>query len=187
MKDIPDEQIVKDLRLEAKISTSNMHLYDPEGKIKKYNTPESIIEEFYPVRLKFYERRKEAIVVDQTLKLKRLENKLRFIELVGDGKLRVFRRNRADVISDVAQLGLDAMTEENGSDPQTPSYDYLLSMPINSLTIEDIEVLQAEFTERKEALENFRQTTPEQFWEEDLKSFLEALEVRVIVTVMLLY
>ena len=45
-------------KLTGKISTSNMILFDFEGKIKKYDSPEAILEEFYPVRLAYYQKRK---------------------------------------------------------------------------------------------------------------------------------
>lgn len=45
-------------KLTSKINTSNMICFDFEGKIKKYGSPEEIIEEFYPKRLAFYQKRK---------------------------------------------------------------------------------------------------------------------------------
>lgn len=45
-------------KLTGKISTSNMMCFDFDGKIKKYETPEEILEEFYPVRLAYYQKRK---------------------------------------------------------------------------------------------------------------------------------
>jgi DNA topoisomerase II len=45
-------------KLTSKISTSNMICFDFEGKIKKYNSPEEIIEDFYPKRLAYYQKRK---------------------------------------------------------------------------------------------------------------------------------
>lgn len=45
-------------KLTTKINTSNMICFDPEGKIKKYNSPEQILEEFYPLRLAYYQKRK---------------------------------------------------------------------------------------------------------------------------------
>jgi len=38
-----------------------------EGKIKRYATPEAIIEDFYPARLAFYQKRK---VSDVTMSLR---------------------------------------------------------------------------------------------------------------------
>jgi DNA topoisomerase-2 len=45
-------------KLIGKISTSNMICFDFEGKIRKYDSPEEILEAFYPVRLAHYQKRK---------------------------------------------------------------------------------------------------------------------------------
>ena len=45
-------------KLTSKISTSNMICFDFEGKIKKYNSPEEVLEDFYPIRLAYYQKRK---------------------------------------------------------------------------------------------------------------------------------
>jgi DNA topoisomerase-2 len=47
--------------LSSKLSTTNMMLFDFEGKIKKYDSPEEVIEEFYPMRLAYYQKRKVRI------------------------------------------------------------------------------------------------------------------------------
>ena len=45
-------------RLTSKINTGNMICFDFEGKIKKYDTAEDLLEDFYPVRLAYYQKRK---------------------------------------------------------------------------------------------------------------------------------
>ena len=45
-------------KLSSKLNTSNMICFDFDGKIKRYDSPEEIIEEFYPVRLAYYQKRK---------------------------------------------------------------------------------------------------------------------------------
>jgi DNA topoisomerase-2 len=45
-------------KLTSKINTSNMICFDFDGKIKKYQSPEEIVEDFYPVRLALYQKRK---------------------------------------------------------------------------------------------------------------------------------
>ena len=45
-------------RLTSKINTSNMICFDFEGKIKKYDSPEEILEDFYSMRLAYYQKRK---------------------------------------------------------------------------------------------------------------------------------
>jgi DNA topoisomerase-2 len=47
-------------KLNSKINTSNMICFDFNGKIKKYSSPEEIIDDFYPVRLSFYQKRKAS-------------------------------------------------------------------------------------------------------------------------------
>lgn len=53
-----EQGLVEFFKLTGKLNTSNMICFDFEGKIKKYNSPEEIIEEFYPKRLAQYQKRK---------------------------------------------------------------------------------------------------------------------------------
>lgn len=39
-----------------------MMLFDSEGRIKHYESPEAIIAEFYDLRLEYYERRRQALL-----------------------------------------------------------------------------------------------------------------------------
>ena len=52
----------KELRLTSKISLSNMHLFNAEGVIHKYNSPAEIMEAFYGPRLAMYVQRKEYLL-----------------------------------------------------------------------------------------------------------------------------
>lgn len=51
-------------KLTTKINTSNMICFDFDGKIKKYGSPEEILEEFYPMRLAYYQKRKVCKPLD---------------------------------------------------------------------------------------------------------------------------
>jgi DNA topoisomerase-2 len=53
-----EQGLTEFFKLTNKLNTSNMMCFDFEGKIKKYNSPEEIIEEFYPKRLAHYQKRK---------------------------------------------------------------------------------------------------------------------------------
>jgi len=52
------EGLEKFFKLNTQISTSNMIAFDLEGKIRKYKSAEEILEEFYTVRLEYYQKRK---------------------------------------------------------------------------------------------------------------------------------
>jgi DNA topoisomerase-2 len=45
-------------KLAYKFRIANMMCFDFNGKIKKYDSPEHVLEEFYPRRLAFYQKRK---------------------------------------------------------------------------------------------------------------------------------
>lgn len=50
--------LLKKFKLATTISTSNMMLFDPQGQIKKYDTPEDILREFFDLRLEYYTKRR---------------------------------------------------------------------------------------------------------------------------------
>lgn len=58
MEKAEQQGLLEFFKLTGKINTSNMMCFDFDGKIKKYNSPEEIIEDFYPVRLAWYQKRK---------------------------------------------------------------------------------------------------------------------------------
>lgn len=50
--------LIEFFKLTGRVNTGNMMCFNAEGKIKKYSSPEEIVEEFYPVRLAYYQKRK---------------------------------------------------------------------------------------------------------------------------------
>nr|GEV51211.1 DNA topoisomerase 2 [Tanacetum cinerariifolium] len=54
-----------------------MHLFDEDGVIKKYDTPEQILKEFFDIRLRFYEKRRTAQLCELKKDKLLLENKAR--------------------------------------------------------------------------------------------------------------
>lgn len=58
MEKAEEQGLIDFFKLTTKLTTSNMICFDFEGKIKKYDSPEEIIEDFYPVRLAYYQKRK---------------------------------------------------------------------------------------------------------------------------------
>lgn len=53
-----EQGLIEYFKLRSKINTSNMICFDFDGKIKRYETPEAILEDFYPQRLAYYQKRK---------------------------------------------------------------------------------------------------------------------------------
>jgi DNA topoisomerase-2 len=53
-----DMGLLKAFKMNANINTTNIVCFDKEGKIRKYESPEEILREFYDLRLEYYIKRK---------------------------------------------------------------------------------------------------------------------------------
>jgi DNA topoisomerase-2 len=53
-----DAGLLKTFKLTSNILTSNFVCFDREGKIKKYESAEEILHDFYEIRLEYYKKRK---------------------------------------------------------------------------------------------------------------------------------
>jgi DNA topoisomerase-2 len=93
------------LRMEKPIATGNMHLFDSTGRIKKYNSPLEIIEEFVPVRMQMYEQRRKLLIDRLGKVVLKLENQARFTRMFCKGELRIARRPRDEILADIKSLG----------------------------------------------------------------------------------
>jgi DNA topoisomerase II len=61
------EGLLEYFKLTTKLTTSNMICFDLNGKIKRYDSPEHILEDFYPARLAFYQKRKASVLLNPLL------------------------------------------------------------------------------------------------------------------------
>lgn len=53
-----DIGLLKALKMTSNINTTNIVCFDKNGKIRKYESPEEILKEFYVLRLEYYVKRK---------------------------------------------------------------------------------------------------------------------------------
>lgn len=184
--------IVKKFKLESSISTSNMHLFDAQGRIKKYENPHEILNEFFDIRLDYYGRRKAALLRKLAEQIKILSNKARFVLAVVNRELVVSNRKKQDILQQLVDDGYDQIVakttkaKKSGDDDEEESeeedtatdaargYDYLLSMKILSLTKERVDKLRAELQAREDEHRELDGTPLETLWVRDLDK-LEAL------------
>lgn len=106
------EGLLKKFKLTTNLSTSNMHLFDANGVIKKYDTPEQILEDFFHLRLEFYVKRKAALLHELGKASLQLENKVRFIREVVEGTIVVSNRKKADLCAELKAKGFTPLPKE---------------------------------------------------------------------------
>lgn len=149
-----------------KYSITNMHLFDSNGTIKKYDSPVEIMEEYYIVRLKTYEKRKlyELEILEYQVKI--ISNKVKFILMIVDKKLVVNNKKRSELEAELEKLKFPKLGK-NRSDTDV-NYTYLLGMPIYNLTMEKIEELKKQQEDKENQYEELDKLSIEKMWLNEL-------------------
>ena len=171
--DVPHvDSFEKHLRLTSKVSLTNMHLFDSLSCIKKYITVSSIMEAFYGVRLDYYERRRAHQLGVLQHELDVLKYKVKFIDDVIADRITVAKQTKTQLSETLEKCGFPMFAI--GDNQKTPSYNYLVTMPIYSLTTDTLDKLRKSREETATALAKLENTTAEAMWVEDLKIFRKA-------------
>ena len=82
----------KSLGLYTTQSTTNMNMFDANEKLKKYNSAEEIIDDYYGVRLEYYGKRKEHTLNALKRELLVLSNRARYITELLEDKIDLRRK-----------------------------------------------------------------------------------------------
>ena len=143
-----------------------MHLFTPEfpkntiPRIKKYESIEDIISDFYETRKIGFELRKKFIMNSMQEELLILKNKILFIKEIISGGIK---------INDISLKELISILLERGYYKGPNNFEYLTNIKIYNLTREKKKELE-ELIEKKELeFSSLAEKTPLQLWEEDLE------------------
>ncbi len=160
------KDIDKQFHLYKKYSIANMHLYGPEGHIKRYDSVEEIMRDYFTVRLELYQARKthQLGILEHQLKL--ISFKVKFILMVVEKKLEVNNKKRTEIEEKLEKLKFPKLGRSK-DDPKV-SYDYLLSMPIYNLTYEKIEELKKQQEDKESEYEDLNAKSPQDIWADEL-------------------
>ena len=158
------DAIEKLLKLTTTVSNTNMHLFNNDLKLQKYNSIPEIIDSFMNVRLKYYEKRKKYMIDELNRQLIKLSNKARFIKMCLSGVIDL-RKKTNDQINE--------LMEENEFVEIDDSYDYLIKIPMNSVSKENVERILKEEADKTAELELLIKTTLEKMWIDDLNELEE--------------
>jgi DNA topoisomerase II len=159
-------ELEKILSLTKTETTTNMVLFDEEQRIKKYNCVSDIIDEYIPIRLKYYKIRKahqlEALEMEYIL----LSNKARFIEEQLHNTLDLKGKKKDWVIEELIRRNYHPIDEE---------FNYLRHMHIDSVIEENVLKLRQERDHKLTELETLKATTEIQLWQRELAELKKAI------------
>ena len=190
-------------KLQSTMTTTSMVLFDANGCLKRYDSIEEILREFYVIRLKFYDKRKNYLEGILQAESTKLTNQARFIcekcdnILILENKkskdlIEELRRRKYDpdpvkvwklaqdkeaVLEEVAEQNVDEEEQEKQvATVKGGDFDYLLDMPIRSLTYERKEELMKKRDAKMTEYNILRAKSPSDLWKEDLNVFMEVLK-----------
>lgn len=89
-KNHPDyKRIIQLFNLDGNVRVGNMNLHDANAVLQQYKSASHIIDEFFKVRLSFYEKRKEKMLDEYREQMIISTEKARFIKMIIDNSLKV--------------------------------------------------------------------------------------------------
>uniref|UniRef100_A0A8B9MR48 DNA topoisomerase 2 n=1 Tax=Accipiter nisus TaxID=211598 RepID=A0A8B9MR48_9AVES len=184
----------KVFKLQTNLTCNSMVLFDHVGFLKKYDSPQDILKEFFELRLRYYSLRKEWLIGMLGAESAKLSNQARFILEKIDGKIVIENKPKKELIQVLIQRGYESdpvkawkesqnkEQEEEESDKESgaatgPDFNYLLNMPLWYLTKEKKDELCKQRDKKEKELENLKCKSPSDLWKEDLAVFVEELDV----------
>jgi DNA topoisomerase II len=146
-----------------KIKLTNMHAFNSKGVIQKYGSPNEILKEFAEVRLDLYGKRREYLLKTLREKLPYHENVVRFIRQQCEPTPRPdLRRKTAEECEKLLTAEKFLKIKE--------SYDYLMDLPIKSLTLKNAQKHEKDLEDLKQKIVEIEGIAPKQMWLNDLKN-----------------
>jgi DNA gyrase/topoisomerase IV subunit B len=158
--------VEKLLKLCTTKTTTNMHLFDSNEKLQKYENVSDIIDAYYEVRLQLYQTRKDYMINAIEKELVLLSNKAKYIQENLDETIDLRKKKKEQVIEMLHSKGYDIMDED-------ADYKYLTKMPMDSVTEENVEKLLNDRMNQAKELEMLTNSTTNQLWNSELDTLLE--------------
>jgi DNA topoisomerase II len=175
------------LQSSKNLSINNIHLFNKDGVIQKYESAVEIIKEWAETRILKYFERKNYQLKNLEKEAKVLSNKMRFILDVINGNIQIMNKKLSEITLRLIELKYDPIIEDNIDKGEEnlqeenidkdvkeikeinyKNYNYLLKLPISQLTYDKKIILEKEYNELNDKLKILRNTNIEDLWLKDL-------------------
>lgn len=118
--------LLQRFKLISSVSLSNMVAFDPQGRIKKYSSPLEILQDYFYIRLEYYQKRKDYIADKLQNQLIRLSEQARFIKLIIDKELTVSNRKRIDLAKQLESLNFTKLDKDGKPSKETTTQSLMV-------------------------------------------------------------
>lgn len=166
LANLTEEKLIKLLKLEESM-TEIFTTLDEYGKLKIFDCSKDIIKYFVDFRMNFYFKRREFLLGKLGKELKLLSNRARFISYILEDKLNIKNQPKQSIINDL---------EKNEFDKVDDSFDYLLRMPLWSLTMELYDKIKLDLVQKQNEIEKLNKVEPKDMYLTDLSELKKKLK-----------
>uniref|UniRef100_A0AAX7SEV5 DNA topoisomerase 2 n=1 Tax=Astatotilapia calliptera TaxID=8154 RepID=A0AAX7SEV5_ASTCA len=192
----------KVFKLQSSLTCNSMVLFDHMGCLKRYDSVQDILKEFFELRLHYYKLRKDWLLGNLGAEAAKLSNQARFVLEKIEGKIVIENKSKRELIRMLVQKGFESdpvaawtkaqekvsqkedYKDGNESDGSVdsgstsgPNFNYILNMPLWCLTKEKVDELLKQRDQKRGELNDLQKKSPEDLWKEDLTVFIEELDV----------
>ena len=162
------DELIKLLKLSTTLSTTNMNAFDNNECLTGFKNPIEIINSFINIRKIFYKKRKDYLL----LKLEKThliyKNKCKYIYNILNDVIDLRKKSKQEIISILNKNKFDVIDDD-------VEFKYLLKMPMDSVSQENIDDLTNKLTNIEFELNKLKTLTINQLWLNDLLELKESL------------
>lgn len=156
---LSEDEILDKLKLVKKV-TENLTCLNANNQIQEFQSAEEILDYYFKVKMEYLGKRKDYLVQELKTDLDILNAKITFIKAILDKSLVIEKQPKDKIVKNLEKI-ITVKVQD--------SYDYLLNMPLYSLTLEKIKALTETLKNSKLKLKETQEKTLESFWLEDLE------------------
>ena len=151
-------------------------MYDDKGKLKSFNNPEEILEDYFELRSSFYIKRREYMINELKKVVLLIKIKVKFILDIISKKIIINNKSKANIYEQLEKFDYPKMYDgvlyiKKSKYYKEGDYDFLTRMPIYNLSKERIDELKSELNKVETELSTLESKTKFDLWREDLKNF----------------
>jgi DNA topoisomerase-2 len=175
-------ELEKIFGLTTSITCENtQNLYDEHNKLRNFKNVEDILQYYYDYRIHYYELRRKHLIKILKGEVLLISTRAAFILDVIKEAIKVRNIPKSEVVKQLERLKYPKMVSkvltslddipDDEVDTHANGYDFLVGMPIYSLTKEKVDELLKEKDVKTAELEILNVKTDKILWEEDLQVF----------------
>ncbi len=166
LSSMSETQIDKMLKMTDQV-TENYTVLDEFGKLKIFDNVKDVLKYFVDFRLTYYQKRKDYQLNKISNDITRLDNRAKFVKAVISGDIVINNKKKEDIVKQIEKQKIDKIDD---------GYEYLLSMPIYSLSKEKYEELQQSIKNKKEEYKSIKASIPKETYMSELEELLKKLK-----------